>query len=192
MFCFILLRKLDMHENVASERSFQVEEFSTWTSIVPLVRCHSCLTEKRTISRINSVFWFSFQTPKLTLHKTTCRSSVKVAMVVELTWKSRENNLRVKQSIFKTLSFCVHFMIVKISGFLDVRSMTEKEKMKSYLVESLSTRWTLKKNCLVLQFFSMEKTMKKTVQVFGSFFPWKKPPVFVSFFELSTSHMEKP
>ena len=38
----------------------------------------------------------------------------------------------------------------------------------------------------------MEKTMKKTGQIFGSFFPWKKPAVFVSFFELSTSHMEKP
>ena len=76
-------------------------------------------------------------------------------------------DLSVKQSNFKTVSFCVHFIIVKISvfqrGCIDVRSMREKKKMKSYLVECLSTRATLK------------KTLKKNIEKKPVFLSWKKP-----------------
>ena len=49
-------------------------------------------------------------------------------------------DLSVKPSNFKTASFRVHFIFVKISVFqvcIDVKSMSEKKKMKSYLVEYL-------------------------------------------------------
>ena len=47
-----------------------------------------------------------------------------------------------------------------------MKSMSEKKKMKSYLVECLSTRSTLKKNCAkkVIEKIPLKKTVeKKTV-----------------------------
>ena len=54
---------------------------------------------------------------------------------------------------------------------IDVKSMSEKKKMKSYLVECLSTRSTLKKT---VQKKSLKKKRWKKPLKKNQFFPWKK------------------
>ena len=118
-FFHIITWHCSLHANTTSLRLFHVKEFSFWSSIVPLMRCHSRLTEKLTNLRIkNQCFMFLFKHQNLRcIRASVFRCSVIVAVVVmiKLKWKSCQNNLSVKQSNFKRVCFCVHFMIVNIS-----------------------------------------------------------------------------
>ena len=89
-----------------------------------------------------------------------------------LKWKSRQNNLSVKQSSFKTVSFDLrsfhdrqHFCFPRAE--LHVRSMNEKEKMKSYLVEVINKMNFEKKKLLKEKI--MEKILQKNLSILAGF-----------------------